>query len=54
MTAIRCSVFRGGTSKGLYFLASNMGWLGWLRADVVWPLLLIAFGVWLILRRSWR
>ena len=24
MTAIRCSVFRGGTSKGLYFLAADL------------------------------
>ncbi len=37
---------------GLYFLLSNLGWLSWLRGDVVWPLLVIALGLWLIFRRA--
>jgi hypothetical protein len=36
---------------GVYFLLSNLNLLTWLHADVVWPLLLIALGVWLIVRR---
>jgi hypothetical protein len=36
---------------GIYFLLNNLGLLGWLRADIVWPVLLIAFGGWLIFRR---
>jgi hypothetical protein len=37
---------------GLYFLLSNLGWLSWLRGDLVWPLLVIALGLWLIFRRA--
>lgn len=37
---------------GLYFLLNNLGWLTWLRGDLVWPLLVIALGLWLILRRA--
>lgn len=36
---------------GVYFLLHNLGWLGWLQADIFWPLVLIALGVWLVLRR---
>ena len=39
---------------GIYFLLHNLGWLDWLRADIFWPIVLIALGAWLILRRSWR
>jgi hypothetical protein len=41
---------------GLYFLLNNLGLLGWLRGDVVWPVLLILFGVALIVGRGrwWR
>ncbi len=37
---------------GLYFLLSNLGWLSWLRGDLVWPLLVVALGLWLIFRRA--
>jgi hypothetical protein len=37
---------------GVYFLLNNLGWLGWLRPDIVWPVVLIALGVWLIVRRA--
>ncbi len=36
---------------GAYYLLSNLGLLGWLRGDVVWPVLLILFGIFLIARR---
>jgi phage shock protein C len=36
---------------GVYFLLRNSGLLNWLSSDVVWPVLLIALGVWLIVRR---
>jgi len=39
---------------GAYFLLRNVGLLNWLRADIFWPLVLIAIGVWLILRRTMR
>jgi hypothetical protein len=35
-------------------LLHNLGLLDWLRADVFWPLVVIALGVWLIARRTWR
>lgn len=35
---------------GLYFLLHNLGWLDWLRADIFWPVVLIALGIWLIVR----
>ncbi len=37
---------------GVYFLLNNLGFLDWLRADIVWPVLLILLGGWLILRRA--
>jgi len=37
---------------GLYFLLRNLGWLEWLPGDIVWPVLLIILGVWLIVRRT--
>ena len=41
---------------GLYFLLNNLGLLWWLRGDIVWPVLLILFGVALIVGRGrwWR
>lgn len=41
---------------GVYWLLSNLGLLWWLRGDVVWPVLLILFGVALIFGRGrwWR
>jgi hypothetical protein len=37
---------------GVYFLLNNLGWLGWLRPQIAWPVLLILFGGWLIIRRA--
>jgi hypothetical protein len=37
---------------GVYFLLDNLGWLGWLRPGVAWPVVLIGLGVWLIVRRA--
>ena len=37
---------------GLYFLLRNLGLLDWLRPDIVVPSLIIALGVWLIVRRT--
>jgi hypothetical protein len=37
---------------GVYFLLNNLGLLGWLRPEIAWPVLLILFGGWLIVRRA--
>ena len=37
---------------GISFLLSNMGLLDWLTPSIVWPVLLIALGAYLILRRT--
>jgi len=37
---------------GIYYLLQNLGFLSWLRGDVLWPALLILLGLWLLLRRS--
>ena len=37
---------------GAYYLLFNLGLLGWLPSDVLWPILLIVFGVFLLLRRG--
>jgi hypothetical protein len=37
---------------GVYFLLHNAHLLDWLHADIVWPVLLILFGGWLIVRRA--
>ncbi len=37
---------------GVYFLLRNLGWIDWLRPDIVLPILIIAFGAWLIVRRT--
>ena len=37
---------------GVYFLLRNLGLLEWLRPDIVLPILIIALGVWLIIRRT--
>lgn len=41
---------------GAYFLLRNLGLLDWLRDDIFWPLVLIALGLVLLLRRGnfWR
>jgi phage shock protein C len=46
----------GGTLVvlGAYFLLRNLNlsWLAWMRADLLWPLLLVGAGVFLIIRRG--
>jgi hypothetical protein len=37
---------------GVYYLLQNLGLLTWVRGDVLWPLLLILLGVWLLVRRG--
>jgi hypothetical protein len=36
---------------GVYFLLANLGLLDWLKWDYVWPVVLIAIGLWLVVRR---
>lgn len=36
---------------GAFFLLANLGVLEWLRWDLVWPVGLIVFGIWLVSRR---
>jgi hypothetical protein len=50
----RSSAFWGGGILiviGLYFLLANLGLLNWLDWKVVWPVVLIALGVYLVARR---
>jgi hypothetical protein len=37
---------------GAYYLLQNLGLLGWLKGDVLWPSLLILLGVVLLVRRG--
>ncbi len=37
---------------GLYYLLQNLGLLKSIPGDILWPALLILFGLWLLLRRS--
>ena len=42
---------------GAYYLLQNLGLLSWLKGDVLWPSLLILFGLLLLIRRGrgwWR
>jgi phage shock protein PspC (stress-responsive transcriptional regulator) len=36
---------------GFFFLLSNLGWLNWWRWDVFWPVVLIAVGLLIVVRR---
>ena len=36
---------------GAYFLLANLGLLNWLNWDLVWPVVLIALGIYLVVRR---
>jgi len=50
----RSSGFWGGAVLiliGAYFLLSNLGYLWWLSFDIVWPVVLIGIGVYLVFRR---
>jgi hypothetical protein len=37
---------------GAYYLLQNLGLLSWLKGDILWPVLLIAFGIFLLIRRE--
>jgi len=37
---------------GAYFLFRTLGWLGWLHAGIFWPIIIIGFGAYLLIRRS--
>lgn len=37
---------------GSYALLRSLGLLEWIRADIFWPLLVIALGIWLIVERA--
>jgi hypothetical protein len=37
---------------GIYFLLNNLGLLGWLQPNIIWPVVLIGLGAWLIFRRA--
>ncbi|HEY8759454.1 MAG TPA: DUF5668 domain-containing protein [Candidatus Dormibacteraeota bacterium] len=36
---------------GIYFLLANLGLLNWLDWNIAWPVILIALGIWLVVRR---
>lgn len=37
---------------GTYFLLGELGWINWISGAVFWPLVLIGFGVYLLIKRS--
>lgn len=37
---------------GLYFLLNQFGWLDWIGGGIIWPLLIIGVGAYLLVRRS--
>lgn len=37
---------------GAYFLFNSLGWLNWMHSGVFWPVLIIALGAYLLIRRS--
>jgi hypothetical protein len=37
---------------GGYALLRSLGLLQWIRADIFWPLLVIALGIWIIIERA--
>ncbi|MCA9971446.1 MAG: PspC domain-containing protein [Anaerolineales bacterium] len=37
---------------GAYFLFSQLGWLDWLGGGILWPLIIIGLGAYLLVRRS--
>ena len=39
---------------GVYFLLQNLGLLTWVNWDILWPVVLILFGLWIIIRRRRR
>ena len=37
---------------GAYFLLNQLGWLNWIGGALFWPLVIIGFGVYLLIRRK--
>ncbi len=37
---------------GVYFLFNNLGLLGWLDGDIIWPMAIIALGVYIFAKRG--
>lgn len=37
---------------GTYFLLNQLGWLNWIGGAIFWPLVIIGFGVFLLIRRN--
>ena len=37
---------------GLYFLLSELGFLHWLHGGIFWPLIIVGFGVYMLVRRQ--
>lgn len=37
---------------GVYLLFNNLGWLTWLHSDLLWPLVIIGLGLFLLIRRA--
>lgn len=37
---------------GLYFLLSELGFLHWLDGGIFWPLLIVGFGIYMLVRRN--
>lgn len=37
---------------GAYFLFSQLGWLSWINGAVFWPLVIIGFGIYLLVKRN--
>jgi len=37
---------------GIYFLFSKLGFLNWLHGGIFWPLIIVVFGVYMLVRRS--
>jgi phage shock protein PspC (stress-responsive transcriptional regulator) len=37
---------------GLFLLVDRLGWFWWLSRDIIWPLLIVLVGLWMILRRG--
>jgi hypothetical protein len=50
----RSSGFWGGGVLiliGVYFLLANLGLMDWVKWDIVWPVILIGIGGYLVIRR---
>ena len=37
---------------GVYFLFNQLGWLSWISGAIFWPLVIIGFGIYLLIRRN--